>query len=521
MKKITICIIGFLLMASCKDFLEESPKDQIAFNQFFDTPEDARSTVNGIYRSGVPSFYNAGGFRGNGHLFGGYLSGLFGNQDKGEAVSVLLAQDLSFNGKNLNDFLDVLWSQAYIAISRANNAIKYIPLITRLSDSESKRLVAEARFFRAFNYFFLVKYFGDVPLVLEPVENLDKIFVPRDNIETVYNQIVTDLDWAIQNGGLPNAPFTMNGFRITQGTAATLLADVHLQMAGYPLQKAGSYANAVAAARLVIQSGVYNLIQHGPTPKESAYNIMRTSDINNEYVYSIEYNADITPNGAPMWAYPGTIRPPGIKYSRTLNAYYPINQYVLAYDPVLDLRIQNQQFFFNSIEINGRLFEFGERATYLWHDDKALFETGRGDKDLSVYRYAEVLLIAAEAIARSEGVTAEAIQYLADVRARAYWQTDRSVIVSALNGLPEQEFIKEVWKERLRELPLEVRTWSDIQRTRLYPTTLAASPGEVDFVDVVGHSNNWGQRFQEHHLLIPLPQNELDRNPQLTQNPGY
>jgi hypothetical protein len=248
---------------------------------------------------------------------------------------------------------------------------------------------------------------------------------------------------------------------------------------------------------------------------------MRTSDINSEYVYSIEYNADITPNGAPMWVYPGTIRPSGIKYSRTLNAYYPINQYVLAYDPVLDLRIQNQQFFFNSIEINGRLFEFGERATYLWHDDKALFETGRGDKDLSVYRYAEVLLIAAEAIARSEGVTAEAIQYLADVRGRAYWQTNRNTIVSALNGLSEQDFVKEVWKERLRELPLEVRTWSDIQRTRLYPTTSAAKPGEVDFVNVVGHSNNWGQVFQEHHLLIPLPQNELDRNPQLSQNPGY
>lgn len=521
MKKVTTFIIGFLWLTSCKDFLVETPKDQIAFDQFFDTPQDARSTVNGIYRSGVPTFYNAGGFRGNGHLFGGYLSGLFGNQDKGEAVSVLLAQDLAFDGKNLNDFLDGLWSQAYIAISRANNAIKYIPETPRLTESESQQLIAEAKFFRAFNYFFLVKYFGAVPLVLEPVENLETIFVPRDDIESVYNQIVIDLDWAIQNGGLPNVPFTMNGFRITKGTAATLLADVHLQMAGYPLQKASSYAQAAAAARLVIQSGAYSLIPHGPTLKESAYNVMRTSDIEEEYIYSIEYNAGITPNGAPMWVYPGNIRPPGIKYSRTLNAYYPVNQYVLVYDPVDDLRIQNQQFFFNSIEIDGQLFEFSERAPYLWHDDQALFETGRGDKDLNVYRYAEVLLIAAEAIARSEGVTSEAIQYLTDVRARAYWQTERSEIVSNLNALSEQEFVEEVWKERLRELPLEVKTWSDIQRTRLYPTTSAASPGEVDFVDVVGHPNNWGQNFQERHLLIPIPQNELDRNPELTQNPGY
>jgi hypothetical protein len=107
------------------------------------------------------------------------------------------------------------------------------------------------------------------------------------------------------------------------------------------------------------------------------------------------------------------------------------------------------------------------------------------------------------------------------VRARAYWKTDRSDIVSALSGLSVQEFVEEVWKERLRELPLEVRTWSDIQRTRLYPVTSVANPGEVNFVGVVGQSNNWGKTFQEHHLLLPISQNELDRNPELTQNPGY
>jgi hypothetical protein len=521
MNKLAIIVVGFLLLASCDDFLVESPKDQIAVDQFFDSPEDARSTVNAIYRSGVPTFYDAGGFRGNGHLFGGYLSGLFGNQDKGEAVSILLAQDLAFGPQNLNDFLDGLWSGSYLAISRANNAVKYIPLTDRLAETESQQLLAEARFFRAFNYFFLVKYFGDVPLVLEPVENLDNIFVLRDDTEAVYGQIVSDLNWAIQNGGLANVPFVRNGFRITQGAAATLLADVHLQMAGYPLQAQDSYAQAAAAARSVIQSGAYSLIEHGPTLQASAYNVMRTSDLEDEYIYSIEYNADIAPNGAPMWTYPGNIRPPAIKYSRTLNAYYPISQYVGVYDPDLDLRIQNQQFFFNSIEIDGTNIEFGEWATYLWHDDQALFESGRGDKDMSVYRYAEVLLIAAEAIARSEGVTAEAIGYLADVRSRAYWETERSVIVADLVGLSEQQFVEEVWKERLRELPLEVRTWSDIQRTRLYPVTSPASPGEVNFEEVIGHSNNWGQTFQEHHLLLPISQNELDRNPELTQNPGY
>lgn len=523
MKKFITVFIGFIVLASCDDFLIEKPKSQISSDQYFKSPEDARSIVNGIYHSGVPTFYNAGGLRGNGIMFGGFLSGFFGNEKKGEAVSILLAQDLAFDGLNLADFLGQLWSEAYSAISRANNAIKFTPLTEGLSESESQQLLAEARFFRALNYFYLVKYFGDVPLVLEPVENLKNIFVTRDDIETVYNQIVADLNWAIQNGDLPNVPFAMNDFRITQGAAATLLADVQLQMAGYPLQAADSYAEAAAAARLVIQSGAYNLIQHGPTLEESAYNVMRTSDIESEYIYAIEYDAEISPNNAPRWSYPGQSAPyQSLQYGSGLqNGYFPISEYMQVYDPDVDLRIQNQQFFFNSIEIDGTLIEFGEWATYLWHDDRALFETGRGDKDMSVYRYAEVLLIAAEAIARSEGVTSEAVEYLADVRSRAYWQTDRSEIVSALSGLSTQKFVEEVWKERLRELPLEVRTWSDIQRTRLYPVTSAASPGEVDFVNVVGQSNNWGQTFQEHHLLLPISQNELHRNPELTQNPGY
>lgn len=521
MKKLTIFILGLFVLNSCDDFLVENPKDQIALGQFFDSPADARSTVNGIYRTGVPTFYNGGGFRGNGILFGGYLSGLFGNQDKGEAVSVLLAQDLAFDGQNLNDFLDGLWGPAYLAISRANNAIKYIPLTPRISEAESARLLAEAKFFRAFNYFFLVKYFGEIPLVLEPVEGLDNIFVEQNDMQTVYDQIVEDLNWAIDNGGLANVPFTSNGFRITRGAAEALLADVHLQMAGYPLQAPDSYAKAASAARSIIQAGVHDLIQHGSTLKESAYNVMRTSDVESEYIYSIEYDADIAANGAPMWAYPGNIRPEGIKYSRTLNAYFPIGQYVSIYDPAVDLRMQNQQFFYNTIEINGELFDFGQWANYQWHDDRALFETGRGGKDMTVYRYAEVLLIAAEAIARSEGVTSEAIGYLADVRARAYWQSDRNDIVTELSGLGEQAFVEEVWKERLRELPLEYRTWSDIQRTRLYPVTTPESPGEVSFVNVIGQSNNWGKTFQEHHLLIPIPLNELNRNPKLVQNKGY
>ena len=132
-----------------------------------------------------------------------------------------------------------------------------------------------------------------------------------------------------------------------------------------------------------------------------------------------------------------------------------------------------------------------------------------------------MLLIAAEAIAQSEGVTNEAVTYLADVRSRAYWQTDRNEIISELQGLSKDQFIEEVWKERYRELPFDFATWPDIQRTRKYPVTSMSNPGEVNFVDLIGHQNPFGATFQEYHLLWPIPNTVLQKNPELVQNPGY
>ncbi|MCY1371766.1 SusD family protein [compost metagenome] len=130
-----------------------------------------------------------------------------------------------------------------------------------------------------------------------------------------------------------------------------------------------------------------------------------------------------------------------------------------------------------------------------------------------------MLLIAAEAIAQSEGVTAEAIDYLAQVRGRAYWHQTTEQVKAGLANLSTQQFVEEVWKERLRELIFEFHIWFDIQRTRKFPVT--GSNGQVSFTDVIGRQNSFGATYAERHLLYPLPDEELQRNPALVQNPGY
>lgn len=521
MKKLLIITVAVLFLIGCEDFLVEAPKTQISVDQYFNKAEDARSAVNVLYRDGSgANSYDSGGFRGSNVMVGVFMSGLFDNEAKGERIEGQLAHSLQQDPVNFDQYAGGWWNAMFRVINRANLAIDRIPNI-EMNQAEKNRLLAEARYFRAHNYFNLVKFFGDVPLTLTPVEGLADAFIPRNSSTEVYAQIITDLEWARDNGNLPDNPFASgNNGRITHGVVLTTLADVHLQRSGFPMSQ-NAYDAAAATAKAVINSNTYSLIEHTDDPMaKSAYNILRESEQEREYIWSVEYDGDVSTSQYPRITVPGAVRFSGLQYSRTLNMYRPIETMVNMYDPVLDLRIQNKQLFATStIDGNGSVVEYGEYAPYVWYEETAIFESSRGSRNLNHTRFPEVLLIAAEAIARSQGVNAEAIGYLANVRARAYWTTDRADIVAELSTLSVDDFVEEVWKERYRELSLDFKAWHDIQRTRKYP--VANSPGVISFVDVIGADNNWGVRYKEKDLLYPIPDSEMQRNENLTQNPGY
>lgn len=523
LKYILILFVTSVLLPACEDFLREEPKDEFSVEQYFSDPDHAYSAVNGLYRTGAPQMYDGGVYSGTPMMFIQYMTGFFDNEYRGQEIQVQRAQQLTLDGLNTAGYIDSRWADLYDGISRANNAIANIPSTSDLSQAEQNQLLGEARFFRALAYFFLVRMFGPVPLVTEPVTSLDNIYVERSPVEDVYALIVEDLRFGLEQGGLSTAHMRDNESRITQGAVAVLLADVYLTMAGYPLQQTARYADAATIARNLIngQYGTYILEQHGADPANSAYNKIRNSDVSPEYIYYKEYTIGIADSPYPRWTYPVAL----VKYTQydiTNGAYQPEPEFLWAYDPGEDLRMQNKQFFHWTLDTPDGEVSFVP-TPYVWHDDVALFTSPPASgKDLAIYTYPDALLIAAEAIAQSEGVTDEAINYLAQVRGRAYWQLGVNGVAATLAGLGTQEFVEEVWSERLRELVFEFRTWFDIQRTRKYPVTDANNRGEVTYVDVVGHTNPMGATYAERHLLFPLSDNELQRNPRLGENnPGY
>jgi hypothetical protein len=512
-------LLCFLALGACSDFLEEKPKSSTTTNQYFTKADHARSAVNALYRKGFPELYNADGAYAGPHLMlGGYISGFFDNEYKGQEQYVNKCQQLNITPLNeVGGKMDNVWDPCYVVISRANTAIKYIPETSGLDDDEKQYLLAQAKFFRALNYFYLVKFFGDVPLLTEPYESLENLYVERSSSADIYGLIEVDLKEAF--AGLEDKAFT-DGFRVTKHTATALLANVYLQWSGFPLQT-NHYADAANAARLVIKGGKHQLAANGGTSETSAYNILRTEDKNAEIIYAKEYDAGISDGGWwPTYAATGQAENKIFtSWAILKNVYGATKAFYNVYNPA-DLRVAEKQFFYTSY--GDYAYDFTDLdpvlapvCNWFFFEEDALVDGAKPDKDKPIIRYAEVLLTAAEAIAQAEGVTAEAVEYLSAVRSRA------GLSAAGLNALSKDAFIREVWAERLREFPLEFKVWDDIQRTRMYPQTDPAERGVVTWINVIGAKNPWGATFEEKHLLWPISANEIQRNPSLTQNLGY
>ena len=522
---IAICILG---LVACDKFLEEKPRSEPSTDDFFQSASDGYASVNILYRKGVSKFLNGEGvYFGSRAMIPGFMSGLFDNGYKGQEQFILHCQDMTIDANVDNAILQELWKDCYEAIVRnANYALKNLPECPGLTDSEKKQLIGEVKFFRAWNYFFLVKLFGPIPVITvtndKSINEVD-LYVRRNTEAKVYNQIVEDLLDAME-AGLTDKPMWDNGYRVSKGSVAALLADVYLNMAGYPVNDISKYAEAAKIAGSLISNSNYALIEHIDKNENSAYNILRTSDSQKEYLYSKEFDKVISNGGwKPVWGFPNEAASwDEFTYSITNVPYDPVSILHAAYDKVNDLRYQEHQYFQSYYtqtkgDNEGVVRDLAGKKPYFWWEPEAALRTNQSEKDLVHYRLAEMYLIAAEAIVKSTGsVNSDAIDYLATIEARASLNKDINTIKSELSVLTPDEFVTEVWTEKIRELIFENKIWNDITRTRMYPSVVS---GQFGFVNLIGATNPWGKTFSESKLLLPIPSQEMQRNPALSEPP--
>jgi len=534
----SIFLIGTcsLLLSSCSKFLEENPLDTKISGQFWKTPADAQSAVNALYFGGVPYLNNIdvdGGWTPKATMWGGIMSGLFVDKRK-DRTFTNASENGTFNIESFNSAAQKLWSEYYIGISRANFVITNIPQMSGVLDEATiSNYLAQGKFFRALAYFYLVKDFGDVPLISEAYTSTEGIFKERTPALDVYKFIETDLLEIVNGNALPDRSFYDNSSYVTKSLAQSLLAQVYLQWAGAPVNGGNEmYTKAANMAKNVITGGKHALIDPNGTTNglNSAFNVIKTTKSSNEIIYAKEYNMTSYNVGnsyavrsigtdAFQWKdanNSNVFRPGGdVLY----NAYLPSNIIINSYASA-DIRGMEKQFFFrNYTDATNVSHTLNNVGNWAWFDETGLRSGRDGDYNMPMIRYAEILLIAAEGLART-GQEAEARGYLNQVRKRA--------------GLSDETaggntLIHAILTERLHEFPLEFKIWDDIRRTRLYPEEDGAQSGTLKWVALASariQNKPEGSvkvgALPEHALLWPIPLREMQANPALqNQNQGW
>lgn len=499
-KLLVLTLSGLLL--GCVN-LEEEPVGILAPESMFKTSKDVETAIFGAY-----------GWIATERLYGRqFVTALLLRSDMadiGDRGTPAERQQVNdFNMDDNNNMVNQFWPYWYQTISAANAAISGGESLG-LPEAEINPLLAEARFVRAFSYFHLVQTFGDIPyidfFITDPNTVKDISKTPQAE---VYAKIIADLEFAKQ--WLPNKQRNNVRSRPSKGAAAAYLASVHLTLKDYP--------KAYAEAKWVIDNKT--LLDYGLVADFQDLWRAPQSPSMREHIFAIDFLGLQSSDGGAN----DDIMPPmtGIRGGDAPRSGWSVAVPSLAVYTTWDDRDYRKQVSFDdSIRMGGVLKPYTEFANtkrphiakYARFAGNSNSEGRYSDHNYPAMRYAEVLLIAAEASAEVSGPNAEAAGYVNEVRARARnWagrQTSFPEDVSP--AMSKEAFINLVLEERRLELAFEYKRWYDIKRRQLGESAFKG-PNSLE-----PHANFNPAR----DYLMPIPRNELQVNPNLgPQNPGY
>ena len=484
-----------IVLSSCTK-LEEEPIGVLSPNGFFKTKADVEASLYGAY-----------GRMASGTSWGGTMIQLLQLRsdmvDIGNPGTPLRRREInSFTDDATNGMTAEIWPIMYSIIGAANNAILGAETIEG-SESDKKALEAEGRVVRAYIYYVLVRLYGDIPYIDSAISDPNSVeSISKTKESDVYNSIISDLEYGVEN--LPYKFASGARSRATSGTAATILASVHLTLENWQ----AAYDNAKWVIDHKGDLG-YELVPDSQTLFDATQ-----QDGISEHIFAVDFlglqrhtdNDDTTgPFTTPSEVGGWDVQVPSLAVYTT-------------WDP-RDYR--RKVSLDDEILIDGTLTPYTEWGISRPHIAKynrfvgnAQTDNRQSDTNYPLYRYAEVLLIAAEALNEISGVTEETIGYINEVRERARtWPDHIDTFPEDVSlSIGSDEFRDVVLEERRLELAFEYKRWFDIKRRNL---------GD----EVFKGPNSLEPRLNfdsTKHYLLALPQDELDRNTNLLpQNTGY
>lgn len=479
------------MLGACKKLVSvPDPINTISTGQVFSSEKQANSAMVAIYSKMINGTSNTTIGSVAISSFAAGLSTILGGMSSDELYNYRGTSEQSYYGVNTNKLTIYnsdrpwsVWASAYDAIYGANSVIEGVAGAKGLKDSVRLALTGEAKFARAFSYFYLVNFFGEVPLALT-VDFNQTAHLSRAPKDQVYNQILSDLKDAAAT--LPSAYPTGSAaerIRPNKYAALALLARVYLYT--------GDYNNAAASATQVIDDAADYKLESDPD------NVFLVNS--KEAIWQLQQaQTDFTIKNATPEGY--FMRPLIFK---TGFAPFCLTPSLLAAFEKGDQRFKKWT------DSTDNSLGTANRPGVTYYPLKYKISNANGTPGAPakeyymVLRLAEMYLIRAEAAANGAvGGNGRAVTDLNIIRNRA-----------GLDDLPsslgKDELLAAVAKERRTELFAEWgHRWFDLKRTGKMNSVLAATPLKQP----------WAGDYQ---ALYPIPVSEISVNHFLTQNPGY
>ncbi len=478
-----------VLFSSCsKDFLDKAPEDSINTSNFFQTESDAITAINGAYQPlQWPKLYNMRMWTTD-IMAGNSIVGAGGGTD-----GIETQDEANFVTASDNQGVLDLWRGPWPGILRCNIILNKVPGMD-IAESLKNRVLGEAHFLRAHYYFILVRFFGDVPLTLKPVNPGDDLRPARTPKADVYNQIIADYTEAMNLLPLKSQYTGSDVGRASKGSATGMLAKVYLTLGNY--QKVVDLCEQVKTMGYSLNANyAENFSPNTKNSNESLFEIQYTGNAGYDF-WSNENQASwlstfTGPRGSGLVA-------GGWGWNQ------PTQEFIDSYEPG-DLRKDVTVFYEGCPQFDGKDYKkswslTGYNLRKFLVPLSVVSSYDNSPLNFPVLRYADVLLMKAEAL-NEMNRTAEAEAPLNQVRARAG--------LNAVTGLGKDAFREKVLHERRMELAFEGQRWFDLIRVN-------NGQYAIDFLKSIGKTN-----ISSKFLLFPVPQKERDANPNLTQNPGY
>lgn len=496
----------------CEDFLTKAPTDQPTESTYWQSQKDFEIGLTAIYGDMTGNGYPWEEFAMYSALYpnlANLTDNSYGQHNYGGSQQIVQGNITPTTG----GYIDIFYNQAYENIARVNIFLKNLQDYEGQDMSEGLRAEyeAQARFFRAFNYWNLYFYYGAVPIVKQPL-TLENQIQPKGSAEEVFNAFLEDVNFAINN--LEDVHYADNGGHIVKATAQALKARALLY---------NSYDNngnpqpqVLEQVRDITQS----IMQGGYSLASDYTNVFRqgTQEGNQEIIFSAKYLApDKIHHGDQLYGDWLVVSP----LQNLVDSYEAIDGEPIdesaVYDPENPFENRDRRLTKTIFQDGGPSFEGGGS-----HSPSNDMPTGYGlkkfldpdhlpfgyatlsDQDWVIFRYAEILLMYAEAqneLAGPDNSVHEAINAI----------RNRAGLPDLDSNLSQEEMRDKIRHERRIELAFEGLRYYDLKRWRI--------AGEVlNNVDdgILSYS------FEERHYLWPLPQSEIEQsNGELEQNPDY